>query len=169
MTLQDQEHHQSEEEDGDVSEKSYSTDRDQRSPGTMDRSKFSLLQIHCNRRFSCNSLRQVNLLMFRDYVPPPPSSSLSSFSSSPVSRPRTDTSSGGETEQKKVRTKLMKFLLKRPTLQFVKEKGYIRGGLIGSSFLQCYTCRTCSKSGYITFTVRICHDYVTYPERLRFE
>ncbi|XP_029553612.1 rho GTPase-activating protein 27 isoform X1 [Salmo trutta] len=78
----DQEHHQSEEEDGDVSEKSYSTDRDQRSPGTMDRRRFS--------------------------------------------RPRTDTSSGGETEQKKVRTKLMKFLLKRPTLQFVKEKGYIR-------------------------------------------
>ncbi|XP_031691082.1 rho GTPase-activating protein 27-like isoform X7 [Oncorhynchus kisutch] len=71
----DQEHHQSEEEDGDVSEKSYSTDRDQRSP---------------------------------------------------ASRPSTATSSGGETEQKKVRTKLMKFLLKRPTLQFVKEKGYIR-------------------------------------------
>ncbi|XP_042183076.1 rho GTPase-activating protein 27-like isoform X2 [Oncorhynchus tshawytscha] len=71
----DQEHHQSEEEDGDISEKSYSTDRDQRSP---------------------------------------------------ASRPSTATSSGGETEQKKVRTKLMKFLLKRPTLQFVKEKGYIR-------------------------------------------
>ncbi|XP_070981099.1 rho GTPase-activating protein 27-like isoform X1 [Oncorhynchus clarkii lewisi] len=79
----DQEHHQSEEEDGDVSEKSYSTDRDQRSPGTMDRRRRS-------------------------------------------SRPSTATSSGGETEQKKVRTKLMKFLLKRPTLQFVKEKGYIR-------------------------------------------
>ncbi|XP_042183080.1 rho GTPase-activating protein 27-like isoform X3 [Oncorhynchus tshawytscha] len=79
----DQEHHQSEEEDGDISEKSYSTDRDQRSPGTMDRRRRS-------------------------------------------SRPSTATSSGGETEQKKVRTKLMKFLLKRPTLQFVKEKGYIR-------------------------------------------
>ncbi|KAM9561325.1 rho GTPase-activating protein 27-like isoform 1-T2 [Salvelinus alpinus] len=79
----DQEHHQSEEEDGDVSEKSYSIARDQRSPGTMDRRRRS-------------------------------------------SRPSTATSSGGETEQKKVRTKLMKFLLKRPTLQFVKEKGYIR-------------------------------------------
>lgn len=108
--------------------------------------------------------------MFRDCVPPlmyPPSSSssLSSFSSSPASRPSTATSSGGETEQKKVRTKLMKFLLKRPTLQFVKEKGYIRGGLIGSSFLQSSTCLTGSKSGYITFTVRICHDDVTNPER----
>ncbi|XP_071250335.1 rho GTPase-activating protein 27-like isoform X3 [Salvelinus alpinus] len=79
----DQEHHQSEEEDGDVSDKSYSIARDQRSPGTMDRRRRS-------------------------------------------SRPSTATSSGGETEQKKVRTKLMKFLLKRPTLQFVKEKGYIR-------------------------------------------
>ncbi|XP_055791597.1 rho GTPase-activating protein 27-like [Salvelinus fontinalis] len=78
----DQEHHESEEEDGDVSEKSYSIARDQRSPGTMDRRRSS--------------------------------------------RPSTATSSGGETEQKKVRTKLMKFLLKRPTLQFVKEKGYIR-------------------------------------------
>uniref|UniRef100_A0A4W5N120 Rho GTPase activating protein 27 n=1 Tax=Hucho hucho TaxID=62062 RepID=A0A4W5N120_9TELE len=79
----DQEHHQSEEEDGDVSEKSYSTDRDQGSPGTIDRRRRS-------------------------------------------SRPSTATSSGGETDQKKVRTKLMKFLLKRPTLQSVKEKGYIR-------------------------------------------
>uniref|UniRef100_A0A673MW44 Rho-GAP domain-containing protein n=1 Tax=Sinocyclocheilus rhinocerous TaxID=307959 RepID=A0A673MW44_9TELE len=30
-------------------------------------------------------------------------------------------------DQKKVRTKLKKFLLKRPTLQSVKDKGYIRG------------------------------------------
>lgn len=36
-------------------------------------------------------------------------------------------SSAGDTDQKRVRTKLMKFLMKRPTLQSVKEKGYIRG------------------------------------------
>lgn len=38
-------------------------------------------------------------------------------------------SSAGDTDPKKVRTKLMKFLMKRPTLQSVKEKGYIRGNL----------------------------------------
>ncbi|XP_072229332.1 rho GTPase-activating protein 27 [Leuresthes tenuis] len=40
-------------------------------------------------------------------------------------------SSAGETDQKKVRTKLMKLLLKRPTLQSVKEKGYIRDNVFG--------------------------------------
>ncbi|XP_012727158.2 rho GTPase-activating protein 27 isoform X1 [Fundulus heteroclitus] len=40
-------------------------------------------------------------------------------------------SSAGETDQKKVRTKLMKFLMKRPTLQSVKEKGYIRENVFG--------------------------------------
>ncbi|XP_041830377.1 rho GTPase-activating protein 15 isoform X2 [Melanotaenia boesemani] len=40
-------------------------------------------------------------------------------------------SSVGETDQKKVRTKLMKFLMKRPTLQSVKEKGYIRENVFG--------------------------------------
>ncbi|XP_034049272.1 rho GTPase-activating protein 27-like isoform X2 [Thalassophryne amazonica] len=40
-------------------------------------------------------------------------------------------SSAGETEQKRVRTKLMKFLMKRPTLQSVKEKGYIRENVFG--------------------------------------
>lgn len=38
-------------------------------------------------------------------------------------------SSAGDTDPKRVRTKLMKFLMKRPTLQSVKEKGYIRGDL----------------------------------------
>uniref|UniRef100_A0A087YES5 Rho GTPase activating protein 27 n=1 Tax=Poecilia formosa TaxID=48698 RepID=A0A087YES5_POEFO len=37
----------------------------------------------------------------------------------------------GETDPKKVRTKLMKFLMKRPTLQSVKEKGYIRENVFG--------------------------------------
>uniref|UniRef100_A0A8C6Q1L7 Rho GTPase activating protein 27 n=1 Tax=Nothobranchius furzeri TaxID=105023 RepID=A0A8C6Q1L7_NOTFU len=37
----------------------------------------------------------------------------------------------GETDQKKVRTKLMKLLMKRPTLQSVKEKGYIRENVFG--------------------------------------
>ncbi|XP_075950184.1 rho GTPase-activating protein 27 isoform X2 [Anarhichas minor] len=41
------------------------------------------------------------------------------------------TSSAGETDQKRIRTKLMKFLMKRPTLQSVKEKGYIRDNVFG--------------------------------------
>nr|XP_015818252.2 rho GTPase-activating protein 27 isoform X1 [Nothobranchius furzeri] len=40
-------------------------------------------------------------------------------------------SNAGETDQKKVRTKLMKLLMKRPTLQSVKEKGYIRENVFG--------------------------------------
>uniref|UniRef100_A0A672H097 Rho GTPase activating protein 27 n=1 Tax=Salarias fasciatus TaxID=181472 RepID=A0A672H097_SALFA len=39
--------------------------------------------------------------------------------------------SAADTDPKKVRTKLMKFLLKRPTLQSVKEKGYIRDNVFG--------------------------------------
>ncbi|XP_073346252.1 rho GTPase-activating protein 27 [Pagrus major] len=37
----------------------------------------------------------------------------------------------GDADQKRVRTKLMKFLMKRPTLQSVKEKGYIRDNVFG--------------------------------------
>lgn len=50
-----------------------------------------------------------------------------------ASRPSVTLSStsAGETDQKKVRTKLMKFLMKRPTLQSVKEKGYIRDNVFG--------------------------------------
>ncbi|XP_073722838.1 rho GTPase-activating protein 27 isoform X2 [Misgurnus anguillicaudatus] len=40
-------------------------------------------------------------------------------------------SSTSEADQKKARTKLMKFLLKRPTLQSVKDKGYIRENVFG--------------------------------------
>ncbi|XP_034414238.1 rho GTPase-activating protein 27 isoform X2 [Cyclopterus lumpus] len=40
-------------------------------------------------------------------------------------------SSAGDTDQKRIRTKLMKFLMKRPTLQSVKEKGYIRDNVFG--------------------------------------
>ncbi|XP_036429039.1 rho GTPase-activating protein 12 isoform X2 [Colossoma macropomum] len=40
-------------------------------------------------------------------------------------------SSTSEADQKKVRNKLRKFLLKRPTLQSVKEKGYIRENVFG--------------------------------------
>ncbi|KAK2820647.1 hypothetical protein Q5P01_023606 [Channa striata] len=43
----------------------------------------------------------------------------------------TSSTSIADTEQKKVRTKLMKFLMKRPTLQSVKEKGYIRENVFG--------------------------------------
>uniref|UniRef100_A0A668A2I2 Rho GTPase activating protein 27 n=1 Tax=Myripristis murdjan TaxID=586833 RepID=A0A668A2I2_9TELE len=50
-----------------------------------------------------------------------------------ASRPSVHSSSSnaGDTDQKRVRTKLMKFLLKRPTLQSVKEKGYIRENVFG--------------------------------------
>ncbi|XP_061666137.1 rho GTPase-activating protein 27 [Syngnathoides biaculeatus] len=47
------------------------------------------------------------------------------------SRPNVNNTSGGETDPKKVRTKLIKFLLKRPSLQAVKEKGYIRENVFG--------------------------------------
>ncbi|XP_037610930.1 rho GTPase-activating protein 27 isoform X1 [Sebastes umbrosus] len=40
-------------------------------------------------------------------------------------------SNAGDVDQKRVRTKLMKFLMKRPTLQSVKEKGYIRDNVFG--------------------------------------
>ncbi|XP_039990871.1 rho GTPase-activating protein 27 isoform X2 [Xiphias gladius] len=40
-------------------------------------------------------------------------------------------SSAADADQKRVRTKLMKFLMKRPTLQSVKEKGYIRDNVFG--------------------------------------
>ncbi|KAJ8264611.1 hypothetical protein GJAV_G00151270 [Gymnothorax javanicus] len=54
----------------------------------------------------------------------------------PEDRKRTSTRSnvsGSSTDidQKKVRTKLLKFLQKRPTLQSVKEKGYIRDNVFG--------------------------------------
>ncbi|XP_070707625.1 rho GTPase-activating protein 27 [Pempheris klunzingeri] len=50
-----------------------------------------------------------------------------------LSRPSVthSSSSAGDTDQKRVRTKLMKFLMKRPTLQSVKEKGYIRDSVFG--------------------------------------
>ncbi|TRY91596.1 hypothetical protein DNTS_021758, partial [Danionella cerebrum] len=41
------------------------------------------------------------------------------------------TSSTSEADQKKVKIKLKKFLLKRPTLQSVKDKGYIRENVFG--------------------------------------
>lgn len=40
-------------------------------------------------------------------------------------------SNAADVDQKRVKTKLMKFLLKRPTLQSVKEKGYIRDNVFG--------------------------------------
>ncbi|XP_066520206.1 rho GTPase-activating protein 27 isoform X2 [Hoplias malabaricus] len=56
----------------------------------------------------------------------------------PIDKRRTSTAgrqlssnSTSEADQKKVRTKLRKFLLKRPTLQSVKEKGYIRENVFG--------------------------------------
>ncbi|XP_067226130.1 rho GTPase-activating protein 27 isoform X2 [Chanodichthys erythropterus] len=49
-------------------------------------------------------------------------------------------SSTSEADQKKVRTKLKKFLLKRPTLQSVKDKGYIRENVFG-----CHLHNLCSQ------------------------
>lgn len=40
-----------------------------------------------------------------------------------------NSSGASDSEQKRVRTKLRRFLQRRPTLQSVKEKGYIRGKL----------------------------------------
>ncbi|XP_064172575.1 rho GTPase-activating protein 12 isoform X2 [Anguilla rostrata] len=47
-----------------------------------------------------------------------------------ANRPSTSSNSG-ETDQGRVRTKLRKFLQRRPTLQSVKEKGYIRDNVFG--------------------------------------
>ncbi|XP_051523197.1 rho GTPase-activating protein 27-like [Myxocyprinus asiaticus] len=79
----DQHHSEDEEE---ISEKSSSTDREERS---------------IDKRTMSNATRQPS------------------------------TSSTFEADQKKVRTKLKKFLLKRPTLQSVKDKGYIRENVFG--------------------------------------
>uniref|UniRef100_A0A665WQP1 Rho GTPase-activating protein 12-like n=1 Tax=Echeneis naucrates TaxID=173247 RepID=A0A665WQP1_ECHNA len=46
-------------------------------------------------------------------------------------RTSTRSSSGAESEQRRVRTKLRRFLQRRPTLQSVKEKGYIRDNVFG--------------------------------------
>ncbi|RVE70053.1 hypothetical protein OJAV_G00084380 [Oryzias javanicus] len=46
-------------------------------------------------------------------------------------RPSTKSSAGTDSEQRQVRTKLRRFLQRRPTLQSVKEKGYIRDNVFG--------------------------------------
>ncbi|XP_071320072.1 rho GTPase-activating protein 27-like isoform X2 [Trachinotus anak] len=46
-------------------------------------------------------------------------------------RTSTRSSSGPDSEQRRVRTKLRRFLQRRPTLQSVKEKGYIRDNVFG--------------------------------------
>ncbi|XP_039972479.1 rho GTPase-activating protein 27-like isoform X2 [Xiphias gladius] len=46
-------------------------------------------------------------------------------------RTSTRTSSGADSEQRRVRTKLRRFLQRRPTLQSIKEKGYIRDNVFG--------------------------------------
>ncbi|CAL8281996.1 unnamed protein product [Merluccius merluccius] len=46
-------------------------------------------------------------------------------------RPSSSSTVPEEMDQKKVRNKLIKFLMKRPTLQSVKEKGYIRDNVFG--------------------------------------
>ncbi|XP_077360007.1 rho GTPase-activating protein 15-like isoform X2 [Festucalex cinctus] len=48
-----------------------------------------------------------------------------------ASRPSVTSTSGVETDPKKVRSKLIKLLMKRPSLQAVKEKGYIRDSVFG--------------------------------------
>ncbi|XP_063076802.1 rho GTPase-activating protein 27 isoform X2 [Engraulis encrasicolus] len=50
------------------------------------------------------------------------------------------TGSTSEHDQKKVKTKLRKFLLKRPTLQSVKDKGYIRENVFG-----CHLANLCAQ------------------------
>ncbi|CAL8304191.1 unnamed protein product [Lota lota] len=46
-------------------------------------------------------------------------------------RPSSSSTAPEEMDQKKVRNKLIKFLMKRPTLQSVKEKGYFRENVFG--------------------------------------
>ncbi|KAM4530205.1 rho GTPase-activating protein 27-like isoform 3-T3 [Odontesthes bonariensis] len=46
-------------------------------------------------------------------------------------RPSSRNPSAGDSEQSRVRTKLRRFLQRRPTLQSVKEKGYIRDNVFG--------------------------------------
>ncbi|XP_017566079.1 rho GTPase-activating protein 12 isoform X2 [Pygocentrus nattereri] len=82
-----EQHHSDDEEE--ISEKSSSTDKEDRSAGSIDKRRMS----NAGRQLSSNST--------------------------------------SEADQKKVRNKLRKFLLKRPTLQSVKEKGYIRENVFG--------------------------------------
>lgn len=45
-------------------------------------------------------------------------------------------SASGESDSSKVRNKLRKFLQRRPTLQSLREKGYIKGGCQGSGYIK---------------------------------
>lgn len=51
-----------------------------------------------------------------------------------------------DSEQRRVRTKLRRFLQRRPTLQSVKEKGYIRGELSGQVRLSDAHTESCSQT-----------------------
>lgn len=62
-------------------------------------------------------------------------------------------SSAGDTDPKRVRTKLMKFLMKRPTLQSVKEKGYIRGKIKAVWNLR-------SRCGYFSLHQLVLHQFL---------
>ncbi|KAK1794339.1 hypothetical protein P4O66_011229, partial [Electrophorus voltai] len=88
IRLLDMEHHHSEDEE-EISEKSSSIDKEDRSGVFIDKQRMS----NAGRHFSSNSTT--------------------------------------EADPKKVRSKLRKFLLKRPTLQSVKDKGYIRENVFG--------------------------------------
>ncbi|KAJ8345466.1 hypothetical protein SKAU_G00296590 [Synaphobranchus kaupii] len=56
-----------------------------------------------------------------------------------VSTRQSTSSHSGDTDQGRVRTKLRKFLQRRPTLQSVKEKGYIRDNVFGCNLdVLCY-------------------------------
>ncbi|KAJ8379032.1 hypothetical protein AAFF_G00232010 [Aldrovandia affinis] len=61
--------------------------------------------------------------------------SLGSEEKKKISTRTSVSSSSMDVDQKKVRIKLLKFLQKRPTLQSVKEKGYIRDNVFGCNLL----------------------------------
>lgn len=116
VCLQEYQDHHSEDEDGDLYEKPLEMAREDRVGGVVDKRRC---------KSSWHHRLSAQLPPGRSQKPGP----INVLTFLPASKPTvTHTpSSAGDTDPKKVRTKLMKFLMKRPTLQSVKEKGYIRG------------------------------------------
>lgn len=121
---QEYQDHHSEEEDTDLYEKIACTERDDKAGGGMDKRRRKL--------FNCGMNDVIILTQF--CISGPLRAAVTTIFKCltllfPASRPSVthSSSSAGDADQKRVRTKLMKFLMKRPTLQSVKEKGYIRG------------------------------------------
>uniref|UniRef100_A0A8C5GCZ8 Rho GTPase activating protein 27 n=1 Tax=Gouania willdenowi TaxID=441366 RepID=A0A8C5GCZ8_GOUWI len=100
-------------------EKMGSLDRDEKPAATMDRRRGNSSTFS----FTASALTGPSRPSLGPSESPNRNSSTSSAS--------TTTTTAPDNDPKKVRTKLMKFLMKRPTLQSVKEKGYIRDNVFG--------------------------------------